>query len=55
MTDTNYKFVNEFLIYAKMKNKLSLRKYLKIYLYNVWEIMHFEFLTDTQAQLLNEI
>ena len=52
MTDTNNKFVNAFLIYAKTKFKEFGKK---MDLYNVWEIMHFEFLMDTQAQLINEI
>ena len=51
MTDEKYKFVNEFLIYAKTQNKLSLRNSVKIDLCNVWEIMHFEFLMDIKAQL----
>ena len=43
MTDTNYKFINTFLIYAKMQNKLSLRNSVKMDLYNVLELMILNF------------
>ena len=34
-----------------MQNKLSLWNSVKTDLYDVWEIVHFEFLKDIQAQL----
>ena len=46
----NYQFGNEVLIYAEIQNKLGLRNSVKIDLYDFWEITHFEFLMDTQAQ-----
>ena len=51
MTDTNHKVVNKFLIHAKVQNKLGLRNSVKIDLCDIWEIMHFGFLMDIQAQL----